>query len=960
MKKTSFLLLLISNIFWNHTSIAQRTILQYLSGTDKDHTVRWDFLCTKGRNSGKWSTIAVPANWEQQGFGTYNYYKDFQNPDEQGLYKYAFNVAPQYKNKRIFIVFDAAMTDAEVTINGRPAGPMHQGGFYQFKYDITGLLQFDRPNLLEVTVSKHSSNASINGAERKADFWLLGGIFRPVYLEIVPTVFIERVAIDAQANGDFNGQVFSNASSNQTIEAQVYDLADKAVDSPFQLQPGDTVLAHHFAGIKNWNPETPNLYYVKIAIKEGAKTIHEIRQRFGFRTAELRPQDGFYVNGVKVIFKGVCRHSEWPETGRTLSRDIHLLDIRLIKDMNMNAVRMSHYPPDKEFLDLCDSLGLFVLDELTGWQAAYDTVTGRRLVKELVVRDVNHPSIVLWDNGNEGGWNRALDHDYALYDPQKRHVIHPWERFDGTNTKHYPDFKYIQTEVANAKEVFFPTEFMHGLFDGGQGAALDDFWTEMMKHPHAAGGFLWSFHDEGLVRGDRHDSIDVAGNQAPDGIVGPHREKEGSYYTIKNIWSPVYVAPAPAASGSSLLPVGFDGTFPVENRYLYTNLRDCRFEWKWVAFPGAGEKGSGASSISGMQILQAGLMQAPALAPGEKGVWQIPVAGIGAAAIGADALYLLAYNAKGDTICTWSWALHSPADIAKKAAATGVATRTPASTTRTTVQPAASAKPADIMITDSAGVFQVSCDGIQYRFDPKTGLLVNVVNGKQTISLGGGPSLAGTNGTQILGQFRHSRQGNEYIIEPIYKGDSLRVKWIFQKGRLPKLEYSYLPADTVDFMGITFNYPEEKIKGMRWMGRGPYRVWKNREKGPQLGVWEKAYNNTITGENWDYPEFKGWHAELYWVTLQNKEADFTVYTDRPAIYLGMLQPEKPGAAANNNTSPPFPSPGPPFPAGNIGFMNAISAIGTKFQRPEVMGPQSQRTVPPKGVRVSGALYFDFR
>jgi len=103
-----------------------------------------------------------------------------------------------------------------------------------------------------------------------------------------------------------------------------------------------------------------------------------------------------------------------------LKRDIQPAGYSPDKDMNMNAVRMSHYPPDKEFLDLCDSLGLFVLDELTGWQAAYDTVTGRRLVKELVVRDVNHPSIVLWDNGNEGGWNRALDHDYALYDPQKK------------------------------------------------------------------------------------------------------------------------------------------------------------------------------------------------------------------------------------------------------------------------------------------------------------------------------------------------------------------------------------------------------------------------------------------------------------------------------------------------------------------------------------------------------------
>src|SRR5258708_11463948 len=158
--------------------------------------------------------------------------------------------------------------------------------------------------------------------------------------------------------------------------------------------------------------------------------------------------------------------------------------------------------------------------------------------------------------------------------------------------------------------------------------------------------------------------------------------------------------------------------------------------------------------------------------------------------------------------------------------------------------------------------FIVACDGISYRFEKETGFLENVVNGKGKIFLNGGPSLAGSESPQSLEQIRHFLQGNEYIIEPIYKGDSLRVKWIFQNGRLPKLEYSYLARYTVDFMGITCNYPAEEIRGMRWMGRGPYRVWKNRLKGPQIGVWEKAYNNTITGESWGYPAFKDWHAEI--------------------------------------------------------------------------------------------------
>ncbi|MEO6722472.1 MAG: sugar-binding domain-containing protein, partial [Ferruginibacter sp.] len=178
-------------IFFSVICNAQQTVVQYLSGSDKDHTVAWNFMCTKGRNSGSWTTIQVPSNWEQQGFGSYAYYKDTTDP-EIGFYKYNFKVAPVYKNKKIFIVFEASMTDTEVKVNGKSAGELHQGGFYEFKYDITDLINFSGNNLLEVKVSRHSANEGVNRAERKADFWLFGGIFRPVYLEIVPPTFIER------------------------------------------------------------------------------------------------------------------------------------------------------------------------------------------------------------------------------------------------------------------------------------------------------------------------------------------------------------------------------------------------------------------------------------------------------------------------------------------------------------------------------------------------------------------------------------------------------------------------------------------------------------------------------------------------------------------------------------------------------------------------------------------------
>ena len=118
--------------------------------------------------------------------------------------------------------------------------------------------------------------------------------------------------------------------------------------------------------------------------------------------------------------KGVNRYSFHPNSGRTTNKKISIEDVLLMKDMNMNAVRMSHYPPDEHFLDVCDSLGLFVMDELAGWHGHYDTPTGTKLVKEMIDHDVNHPSIIIWSNGNEGGHNFELDDLFTEFDIQTR------------------------------------------------------------------------------------------------------------------------------------------------------------------------------------------------------------------------------------------------------------------------------------------------------------------------------------------------------------------------------------------------------------------------------------------------------------------------------------------------------------------------------------------------------------
>ncbi|RYG07945.1 MAG: glycoside hydrolase family 2, partial [Chitinophagaceae bacterium] len=378
-------------------SNAQQTEKKYLSGKGNDNTVNWDFFVTGGMNANKWSTIPVPSNWELQGFGKYNYGfdKDSLRGKEVGLYKHKFIVPTDWKSKKINIVFEGSMTDTEVKINGKLAGPIHQGSFYVFKYDVSKLLKSGE-NLLEVKVAKHSANQSVNEAERKADYWIFGGIYRPVYLEALPKAHIERVQINAQADGLFEVNVLATNGADK-VAIQLYDKEGNAFGERIEIAISKQIrLQREFANPKLWSTEFPNIYTAKFTLYKGEQALHEISKKVGFRTIEVKERDGVYINGVKMKFKGVNRHSFYPKSGRTTSKAISIADVKLMKEMNMNAVRMAHYPPDGHFLDVCDSLGLFVMDELAGWHGNYDTKTGTKLLAEMMENDENHPSIIFW------------------------------------------------------------------------------------------------------------------------------------------------------------------------------------------------------------------------------------------------------------------------------------------------------------------------------------------------------------------------------------------------------------------------------------------------------------------------------------------------------------------------------------------------------------------------------------
>jgi len=904
-------------LFSGTTLFAQKTEIQYLSGTGCDNTVNWQFYCSAGQNSGKWTLIPVPSNWELEGFGTYNYGND--KPEtlgtETGLYKYEFQVPKEWRNKQVDIVFEGSMTDTRVKINGESAGRVHQGSFYRFKYDISNLLRYGRENTLEVSVAKNSENEGVNNAERRGDYWIFGGIYRPVYLEAKPQVNIDRIAIDARGDGSFLMDVFlNNVRQRMEVKAQIKTLDGIPVSSPFSVILDQTQTNAHLQtfveNIKPWTPESPNRYRVDIQLIDYLDVIHEVTEKFGFRTVDLRESDGIYVNGEKVMFKGVCRHSFRPNSGRALSRQISVADVNMIKDMNMNAVRMSHYPPDAHFLEACDSLGLFVLDELGGWQKPYDTRVGAVLAQEMLYRDMNHPSIVVWDNGNEGGWNPELDHYFDELDIQKRPLVHPWSEFRNTDTQHYKEYNYGVGTHQQGRKIVFPTEFLHGLYDGGHGAGLEDYWKLMLQNPLSAGGFLWDFADEAVVRTDKNGMLDTKGYCAADGILGPNMEKEGSFFTIKEIWSPIFFA-------TRYITPSFNGEFPIENRYFYTNLKDCKFTYRLVDLPGPIDTTT--------RVTDSGVIESPDLAAGQKGWLKmfVPVS-----FFNNDVLYITAKDPSGREIYTWSWPVKSEKSIAEEI-----------------VSDVHSGK---VKISDDSNELSAQINELSFRWNKKNGLLIEVKSKEKPIHFINGP--VSVTGASELKEFKNYSEGDNYVVECTYQGDLQTVKWTVQATGWLKLEVKYKAPYESKFMGISFDYPEELVSGIRWMGYGPYRVWKNRMKGTTLNVWEKAYNNTITGVNWVYPEFKGYHRDFYWATIRSKEQDFTIVCPDEDIFLRLFTPDKVKDVKNDSTFPEFPT-------GNISFLHGINPIGTKFTKAEKLGPMSQLNIFQNEKNMT--LYFNF-
>ena len=888
--------------------------------------VQWDFFCSDGHNSGKWTKIGVPSCWELQGFGTYQYGMRFYGKatpegiaDETGKYKHEFTLPKEWNGRQIQLVFEAAFTEIRVQINGRKAGSgTYQGGFTRHTIDVSDRVFFgQKKNRLEVEVLKESTNPQVNLAERRADYWNFGGIWRPVFIISKPAKNIQRVAIDAKGDGHFMADVFLNrAVPNSSVSVDIFDAKGTKVakEQTFPVASDQAKVDFNTKGIKAWNAEQPHLYTAVFTLKDAqGKTLHVERQKFGFRTIEYRHQyagnkeDGLFINGQKVIVKGVNRHSFRPETGRTLSKQKNIEDVLLIKSMNMNAVRLSHYPADPEFLDACDSLGLYVECEQPGWHWAHETITGSKIVEEMVLRDVNHPSIIFWSNGNEGGFNYELEEFFTKNDPQKRVVLYPWANRNGFETKHYRSWGET-SEYMRQKEIFMPTEFLHGLYDGGHGAGLRDYWRLMMSNPRCAGGFLWDLMDQGVVRTDQNDIIDCVGNFGADGIVGPHMEKEGSFYTIREVWSPVQWKYLDS------------GKITIENCYNFINLKDCKFTYKLLQMPDYGK--------TDVKVIKEGKFESPDAAPGQRVQLALP-----RNYLEADAIQLTAIDPNGQEIFTWSYKFRMRVgNLNRKALRENTQQYT---------------------YTEDGDQLLVKNDNRQYTFSKKTGMLMGVsVDGKK-ISFSNGPRFVAAKRSDRSddGFYNHDDKQaekkktlyTEYADQGAFAGFTFSDSTLvanYQHGSLEKVTWrflqdggAYMDVDyyfngVVDLFGVCFDYPEQMVKRKTWVGKGPYRVWQNRMEGPQYGLWSNDYNDPIPGETFEYPEFKGYFSNVSWMKLKTTEGQLGI--EGINLKVGVYTPRD----GRDHILYTLPETG-------IAILRAIPAVRNKVNTTDLNGPSAQ-------------------
>ncbi|MBL7473262.1 glycoside hydrolase family 2 TIM barrel-domain containing protein [Robertkochia sediminum] len=569
-----------------------------------------------------WNSIKVPGNWEVEGFGVPIYVNqpfEFQNglnnppdiPDGHnpvGSYKRTFELPESWSGDAVYIHLGAVKSAFYIWINGEQVG-YSQGSKLPAEFDITDFVKPGQ-NTLALEVYRWSDGSFLECQ----DFWRISGIERDVYLYARPKVqladyWANAGLVNAYADGDLQLTVDVKSLQEKKQKGSVSVRLSKdgeevyAGSSAYELSE-ETTTSLAFTtlveGVRAWSAEQPTLYNLNIEVKDKKGNVLEaISRKVGFRTTEIR--DGqYFLNGKPILFKGVNRHEHDPETGHVISKEDMLKDVKLFKEFNVNAVRTCHYPNDPYFYELCDEYGIYVIDEANieshGMGYALHRTLGNdpawlkahiERTERMVIRDKNHPSVIIWSLGNEAGNGYNFYKTYLRtkeLDPT-RPVQYERAGLEWNSDLYVPMYaspKYVEEYAQNDDfdKPLVQCEYAHAM--GNSMGGFKEYWDLYEKYDKLQGGFIWDFVDQGLKTLKNGREIYAYGgdfgpegtpsdnNFLNNGLVQPDRTPNPHFYEVKYVHQNVKFYSKELAEGKVTL----------KNWYFFRDLSNYTLNWE--------------------------------------------------------------------------------------------------------------------------------------------------------------------------------------------------------------------------------------------------------------------------------------------------------------------------------------------------------------------------------------------
>jgi len=552
----------------------------------------WNFQINTSKKLNK---IKVPGEWEMQGFTV--------NEGETAIYTRELNIPDDWKNKIVKLRFDGVSSHALIKVNGKKVGE-HEGSFVPFEVDITSALNNDK-NILQVGVQAQTISDKLACTSQYAAH-IVGGLLRNVVMFALPQTNISNIIVNTTFDKQFNNATLqinttiakaSNTEFPTSFRYTLRDVNGKTVLHKTSKEQITNIAVKHPL---QWNPEHPYLYELSTELLQKGKSIETIKQKIGFRQVDVR-ENILLVNGKPVKLHGVCRHSIYPLTGRSVNDSLDVKDAVLFRKGNCNYIRTSHYPPSEAFLNACDSLGLFVESESSLCWIEHPASPIWKLWNyldekflpyminanvEKMVAERNHPSIIIWSLGNESRWSplwAKVNKVVKELDPSCPTTFHDqcWGDFNNAGSKadiavyHYRGINGGAACDTMKRPVLFG-EYAHVscysrrelATDPGvredYGASLVQMYDSMYYHKACLGGAIWSGIDDIFHMPDGR----IIG-YGPWGVIDAWRRPKPEYYGMKKAYSPVVVTHIQYPSSNKEVLSLF-----VENRYDFTNLKD--------------------------------------------------------------------------------------------------------------------------------------------------------------------------------------------------------------------------------------------------------------------------------------------------------------------------------------------------------------------------------------------------